>query len=826
MSLASAEPAKGESPLSDETQLPQLRSDVTLRQLGEDEFVAKSGSRRAYYQLGAEEYFLLSQLATPTNVRSLRKAFQERFGERLSRSDLAEFLDLIGSCGLVKSGNAVADDPSASDFYDDDEDEETQPTTGRKRQSLLYYRVPLTDPDRLLTWIVKRLPGIWTPMFLVVTLLGMCFAFTIVMANRAALASSFSASWRWETVLVAWAVILAATALHEIAHGATCKRFGGDVHEAGVLLLFFMPCLYCNVSDAWLIGDKKKRLLITAAGGYCDLCVWALAVFVWRVTIQDSLVNYLSFVLLTVCGSRGLINLNPAFKLDGYYLLCDWLEIPNLYRRGREHWMGYVRHWLWGAERPGPQPRGWWLFCYGFARWSAALVFLDLVFLRALKFSVDQFGFVGLAFTTGLLLYAVRRVFKGFFRSEFMTMITVRPRRAHVWVAVLAAGASLLFVIPIHNYATGNFEVRPGNRVEVPAPVPSFVGAVRVEDGATVKAGDVLVELHAPDLQSQIETKQAELRESEANLAKLKLGPRREELEEQAARVKRLQAWYDLGKVELETARKSLEHELSALDHRIQQARAELEFAQGVLQHSQRLHELGALAGSELQHEKSQLAVLESKLGEAHAAYQARATEGVRVASAEFARREQELADAEARLSLLRVGTRPEEIAAEAAHRERVMEELKFLHEQQGKLVVLAPADGLVSAPRLREKVGQFAPQGTLLCHIENAAHSQVEISIAEDDALHVQPGQSVRLKARALPFRTFEAVVERIAPAAVKPQGAVQNVVMVHCSLIDGGDELKSGMTGFGRVSRGWNTIGLVLLSKSLRYVRTEFWW
>ena len=141
MSLASAEPAKGESPLSDETQLPQLRSDVTLRQLGEDEFVAKSGSRRAYYQLGAEEYFLLSQLATPTNVRSLRKAFQERFGERLSRSDLAEFLDLIGSCGLVKSGNAVADDPSASDFYDDDEDEETQPTTGRKRQSLLYYRV-------------------------------------------------------------------------------------------------------------------------------------------------------------------------------------------------------------------------------------------------------------------------------------------------------------------------------------------------------------------------------------------------------------------------------------------------------------------------------------------------------------------------------------------------------------------------------------------------------------------------------------------------------------------------------------------------------------
>src|SRR5439155_2123288 len=123
------------------------------------------------------------------------------------------------------------------------------------------------------------------------------------------------------------------TTLHEFAHGLTCKHYGGEVHEIGFLLMFFIPCFYCNVSDAWLFDRKSKRLWVTFAGAYCDLCLWAVAVFVWRLTVADTMVYYVAWVALSVCGARIFFNFNPLLKLDGYYLLSDWVEIPNLRQR-------------------------------------------------------------------------------------------------------------------------------------------------------------------------------------------------------------------------------------------------------------------------------------------------------------------------------------------------------------------------------------------------------------------------------------------------------------------------------------------------------------
>lgn len=78
----------------------------------------------------------------------------------------------------------------------------------------------------------------------------------------------------------------------------------------------------------------------------------------------------------------------------------------------------------------------------------------------------------------------------------------------------------------------------------------------------------------------------------------------------------------------------------------------------------------------------------------------------------------------------------------------------------------------------------------------------------------------------RAIPFETFEATVESIAPVALKHATTGQNNVLVHCQIRNPDGRLKSGMTGFGRVKRGWNTIGMMLLTKGIKYLRTEFWW
>jgi hypothetical protein len=111
--------------------------------------------------------------------------------------------------------------------------------------------------------------------------------------NRAELVSRFTDVLSWQTFAIAWLSVMVATTLHEFSHGLTCKHYGGECHEVGFLLLFFIPAFYANVSDAWLFPRKRHRLYVTLAGGYCDLCLWAIATFVWRLTMQDLLVNYL-----------------------------------------------------------------------------------------------------------------------------------------------------------------------------------------------------------------------------------------------------------------------------------------------------------------------------------------------------------------------------------------------------------------------------------------------------------------------------------------------------------------------------------------------------
>src|ERR1051326_6353818 len=100
-----------------------------------------------------------------------------------------------------------------------------------------------------------------------------------------------------------------------------------------MLLIYLQPAMYCNVSDAWLFPEKKKRLLVTLAGVWFDLLAWALATLLWRVTEPATAIDFLSLVIATTMGIKSLFNLNPLIKLDGYYLLSAWVEIPNLRRR-------------------------------------------------------------------------------------------------------------------------------------------------------------------------------------------------------------------------------------------------------------------------------------------------------------------------------------------------------------------------------------------------------------------------------------------------------------------------------------------------------------
>jgi putative peptide zinc metalloprotease protein len=469
--------------------LPYRRSDLLIRPVdGGGRWVVKDPRSGAYYQIGEQEYFLLSQLDGEHTPEEACDAFADRFGEPLSEDDLDGFVNLATEKGFVPLAEVA---PAT----------ETEPAPQPAKQtrpghsfSLLYWRVSAFDPDRLFTRLAPIIWFVWTWAFVVVSLAAIAGAAIVVWQNQGALISRFADALNWRTAVIVWVTLLTATTIHEFAHGLTCKHYGGEVREVGFLLMFFLPCLYCNVSDAWLFGERRKRLLVTLAGGYCDLCVWALAVFAWRVTPPEGMANYIAWVVLSVLGARVFFNFNPLLKLDGYYLLSDWKGIPNLQQEGIGRAKAHLRRLLWGAERPSPRPNSTFLALYGFASWLFCLFFLAVMLMALFRYVWSSWGLVALAIVP-VAWITFRAQLRGLVNGEIRNMITRRRIRTALWLLVIIGTPIALCHIEAEDRPGGSFEVRAAVRAEIRAPVSGFLREVRFDEGERVSAGATIVRL-------------------------------------------------------------------------------------------------------------------------------------------------------------------------------------------------------------------------------------------------------------------------------------------------------------------------------------------
>ena len=564
--------------------LPTLRPNLIARPLGTSgRFVLKDPRAGSFFEFGPQEFFLLQQLDGVQEADKVCSRFTARFGEALAPEELHGFVELANQRGLVTFPTKPTDDQEAplNEPVAELGDLASPPT---RKQSLLCMRWKLFDPDRLLTRWAPRLWFLWTPLFLAASAVGILMAVITLWTNRAAFASHFAHALQWETLLLAWLTLVGVTLCHEFAHGLTCKHYGGEVHEIGFLLLFLLPGLYCNVSDAWLLPEKSKRAWVTIAGGYCELCLWALAVFVWRATLTDSLVNYLAWVVVSICSVRVLFNFNPLLKLDGYYLLSDLAEVPNLRQRALAQFWQWARWLLWGAPRPAAAARSKFLFGFGAACLAFSSIFLGILLVGLVHYWKTDWGLAAAAGGIVLGLAVFRPLLAGSIQGEVRQMLRTRRFRTGLWLLFIAGTAAALALVPWNDRVGGDMQIRPTMRYELRAPVAGFVSQVNLNEGDRVSENSLVAILKVPDLETRSKHKEAELRESEAKLRLFELGARPDSGEELREPLEGAKHWRDMARVDAERAhREGLKKELEYLSEIQQQLELRSSTAAGVV---------------------------------------------------------------------------------------------------------------------------------------------------------------------------------------------------------------------------------------------------
>ncbi len=782
--------------------------------------VIKHCRRGTYLRVGPHESFLLEQLDGQQTYESIAARFRKRFADDISLEEIGTFVSLARQEGLLEKRRAgrAKSRPSQAGAGQT----LRRMVRAARAQSLLYFRVKLVNPDRLLSWLEPRTRFLFSTPLALLAMVGGLAALVATWVNRGELLETVSSQFGLRAIALYWVTTILVTILHEFGHGLACKKYGGEVREMGALWIFFTPCLYCNVSDAWMFAGRWRRLLVSLAGTYVDLLVWMVSVALWRFAVPDSALHSLAWVLVTGCGVRLAFNLNPLLRLDGYYALADFLQQPNLRLRARERMMVHVRWLFWGGPRPQPEKDHWLLLGYGVLSWVFSVGLLGLLSFQLSAWLGQFMGVAGVVAAGGFFVLVTRSLNHGLLGGDFWTMLTKR------WLRLVLFGGLLggAMFLPVPDQAGGVFVIKPHVRWEVCAPVPGFLRAVHTAEGQTVEANSLVATIEIPELANQISRKQAEIAEVNAELRRLTTGARAEEIAEQRARIERSKAWRDLGRTSLEKAEAAFQQELETLDFRIEQARAELDYRAATRGQAEQLHARGGLAEQQLMAQKRLELEATAELRVAESQRKTREAEGVMSSQTELARREKELADEEARLTLLLAGSRTEDIEAEQARLRRLEEEMRILREHESLQQIGCPVAGTAVTPRLRDQIGQYFDRGKAILVVEGLDQLEADVAVPEQQAQALAVGQPVRLKPRLWPHHTLDGTVLRISPAvnALTPGAASQ--VTVHCTVDDPDGLLRSGMTGYGRVSLGKMRLGQWIYFRSMRLLRTEFWW
>jgi putative peptide zinc metalloprotease protein len=386
----------------------------------------------------------------------------------------------------------------------------------------LSLRFPLVDPEPFLRRVAPLARLMFSPLGAVVWLLVVGWALALAATHWNALRGGMSDRiFSAENLLLIGMVFPVAKLLHELGHALAIKARGGEVHEMGVMVLVMMPIPYVEGSATNAFRDKRSRMLVGAAGMLVELFIAALAMLVW-VNVQSGAVHAVAFNVMLIAGVSTLVfNANPLLRFDAYFILSDYLEIPNLAQRANTYFAYLVKRYLFGMPGQMPPQAGAgekaWLFGY------AVLSFFYRIFV-ALSIALliaGQYFFIGVLIALWSLYQMVVQPLA--LRIAWLVGGTEVGKRRSRAVAIsaftVAVAAAIVLWVPAPSWSRTEGVAWAPEDATVRARTDGFVSRVVAVPNRPVRKGDELLITEDPELRSQVKVLEAMLAEQRARHA-------------------------------------------------------------------------------------------------------------------------------------------------------------------------------------------------------------------------------------------------------------------------------------------------------------------
>lgn len=487
-----------------------IQSQKMRRQLW---FMLKDPFNDNFYKVTKENFQFIKCLRVDKSIQEVWEQYVELHPELApSREEVTMLIAQLHGANLLFFDND-ADNYEIVNYIKNQQRKELF----AKITSVLFFRLPIWNPNRWLTQVNRWTSPIPSLPVIVLWALVLLWGGAAVLGHLGAIVDKAQGIISLSNLPVLYLCVGMMKLVHEFAHGLLCKRYGGNVKKVGLMFLLFTPLPYVDVTSSWGFKNRWQRIWVGAAGITIELFIASIGAIIWSQT-GPGVLNSLSFNMMIIGSVSSLVfNGNPLLRFDAYYMLSDYLEIPNLYQKAQVECLYLGQKYLLRTRNliaPTDDPKeSIILVSYGIA----SFIYLMIVSFGISIFLLDQFFLVGVfsllaLFITKLLLPYLKLL-------RFVTSAPGIARRD--WALALVLGVPLvLFLacayVPFYNNVKAPGSVEAENSRVYYSVTDGKVSELKVRNGSEVHIGQTLLVLENPDLVMEQKIKQGEVDEAQA----------------------------------------------------------------------------------------------------------------------------------------------------------------------------------------------------------------------------------------------------------------------------------------------------------------------